>query len=70
MTLQIAKDAKPGDLDGTVKIYTSDKVNPIVTVPVRARGQGRRRCSGGGEGMEVIQFEGFTRRAARPPFRL
>jgi hypothetical protein len=35
VTLQIAKDAKPGDLDGTVKIYTSDKVNPIVTVPVR-----------------------------------
>jgi hypothetical protein len=35
VTLQIAKDAKPGDLDGTVKIFTSDKVNPIVTVPVR-----------------------------------
>jgi len=35
VTLQIAKDAKPGDLDGTVKIFTSDKVNPVVTVPVR-----------------------------------
>jgi Protein of unknown function (DUF1573) len=35
VTLQIAKDAKPGDLDGTVKIYTSDKVNPVVTVPLR-----------------------------------
>ncbi len=35
VTLQIAKDAKPGDLDGTVKIFTSDKVNPIITVPVR-----------------------------------
>lgn len=36
VTLQIAKDAKPGDLDGTVKIFTSDKINPVVTVPVRA----------------------------------
>src|SRR5436305_625558 len=36
VTLQISKDAKPGDLDGTVKIFTSDKVNPVVTVPVRA----------------------------------
>ncbi len=27
VTLQVAKDAKPGDIDGTVKIYTSDKVN-------------------------------------------
>jgi hypothetical protein len=36
VTLQIAKNAKPGDLDGTVKIFTSDKVNPVVTVPVRA----------------------------------
>jgi hypothetical protein len=35
VTLQISKDAKPGDLDGTVKIFTSDKVNPVVTVPVR-----------------------------------
>jgi len=35
VTLQVAKDAKPGDIDGTVKIYTNDKVNPIVTVPVK-----------------------------------
>ena len=35
VTLQVAKDAKPGDIDGSVKIYTSDKVNPIVTVPVK-----------------------------------
>lgn len=33
--LQIAKDAKPGDLDGTVKIYTNDKINPVVTLPVK-----------------------------------
>jgi len=36
VTLQIAKDAKPGDVDGTVKIYTNDKMNPIVTVPMKA----------------------------------
>jgi hypothetical protein len=35
VTLQLAKDAKPGDIDGTVKIYTTDKVNPIVSVPVK-----------------------------------
>jgi len=35
VTLQLAKDSKPGDLDGTVKIYTSDKINPVVTVPVK-----------------------------------
>jgi Protein of unknown function (DUF1573) len=36
VTLQVTKDAKPGDIDGTVKIYTSDKINPVVTVPVKA----------------------------------
>ena len=36
VTLQVAKNAKPGDLDGTVKIYTNNEVNPIVTVPVKA----------------------------------
>jgi hypothetical protein len=35
VTLQVAKDAKPGDIDGQLKIYTSDKVNPIVTVPLK-----------------------------------
>ncbi|MDP9360220.1 MAG: DUF1573 domain-containing protein [Acidobacteriota bacterium] len=36
VTLQIAKDAKPGDIDGTVKIFTNDKVIPVVTVPMKA----------------------------------
>lgn len=35
VTLQLAKDAKPGDLAGDVKIYTNDKVNPVVTVPIK-----------------------------------
>ena len=34
VTLQVAKDAKPGDLKGNVKIYTNDKINAIVVVPV------------------------------------
>ncbi|HEX7191913.1 MAG TPA: DUF1573 domain-containing protein [Thermoanaerobaculia bacterium] len=35
VTLQVAKDARPGDLDGTVKIYTNDKINPVVTLPIK-----------------------------------
>ncbi|HEY6843569.1 MAG TPA: DUF1573 domain-containing protein [Thermoanaerobaculia bacterium] len=35
VTLAVAKNAKPGDIDGTVKIYTTDKVNPVVTLPVK-----------------------------------
>jgi hypothetical protein len=36
VTLQIAKDAKPGDVDGAVTISTNDKINPVITVPVKA----------------------------------
>jgi hypothetical protein len=35
VTLQLAKDAKPGDINGNVKVYTNDKMNPIVTLPIR-----------------------------------
>lgn len=35
VTLQVAKTAKSGDINGAVKIYTSDKVNPVATVPVK-----------------------------------
>ncbi|MCU1347324.1 MAG: hypothetical protein JWO56_354, partial [Acidobacteria bacterium] len=35
VTLQVAKDAKAGDIDGAVKIYTNDKVTPVVSVPVK-----------------------------------
>jgi len=35
VTLQVAKDAKPGALDGSVLIHTSDKVTPLVTIPVK-----------------------------------
>ncbi|HVR39666.1 MAG TPA: DUF1573 domain-containing protein [Thermoanaerobaculia bacterium] len=35
VTLQVKKDAKPGDVQGDVKIYTNDKVTPVYTIPVR-----------------------------------
>jgi hypothetical protein len=36
VSLKVARNAKPGDVIGTVKIYTTDKVNPVVTLPVSA----------------------------------
>ncbi|HEX9161943.1 MAG TPA: DUF1573 domain-containing protein [Thermoanaerobaculia bacterium] len=36
VTLQVDKNAKLGDVDGNVKIYTNDKITPVVTVPVKA----------------------------------
>lgn len=35
VTLQVAKDAKPGILDGNVTIYTSDKAKPTVVIPIK-----------------------------------
>lgn len=35
VTLQVARDAKPGALDGNVTIYTSDKAKPTVVIPVK-----------------------------------
>jgi hypothetical protein len=35
VTLQVAKDAKPGDVNGTITLYTNDKGNPKVVVPVK-----------------------------------
>jgi hypothetical protein len=35
VTVQLDKDAKAGALDGTVTINTNDKVNPVVTIPVK-----------------------------------
>lgn len=36
LTLQVAKDAKPGALDGQITVHTSDTVRPVVTIPVKA----------------------------------
>ena len=36
VTLQVNENAKAGEVDGNVKIYTNDKINPVVTIPVKA----------------------------------
>jgi Protein of unknown function (DUF1573) len=35
VTLQVAKDAKPGAVDGQITVHTNDKVKPVVTIPVK-----------------------------------
>jgi hypothetical protein len=35
VTLEVPRDAKPGSLDGSILIHTSDTVHPVVTIPVR-----------------------------------
>ena len=35
LTLQVAKDAKPGTLDGSVLVHTNDSIKPLVTIPVK-----------------------------------
>jgi hypothetical protein len=35
LTLQVAKDAKPGALDGSVLVHTNDTIKPVVTIPVK-----------------------------------
>jgi hypothetical protein len=35
VTLQIAKDARPGVIDGNILVHTSDKTKPTVTIPVK-----------------------------------
>jgi len=35
VTLQVAKDAKPGALDGNVTVYTNDAAKPTVVIPVK-----------------------------------
>jgi len=35
VTLKLAKNAKEGDIDGSVTIYTTDTINPVVTLPVK-----------------------------------
>jgi hypothetical protein len=35
VTLRITRDAKPGHIEGQIRIFTTDKVNPVVTVPFK-----------------------------------
>lgn len=36
LTLQVSRHAKPGVVDGQITVETSDKVRPVVTIPVKA----------------------------------
>jgi hypothetical protein len=40
VTVTLAKDAKAGAIDGNVKIYTSDKMTPVFTLPVKGMVKG------------------------------
>lgn len=35
VTLQVAKDAKEGTMDGSVLVHTNDSIKPVVTIPVK-----------------------------------
>lgn len=35
VTLQVAKDAKPGPVDGNVTVYTNDTAKPTVVIPIK-----------------------------------
>lgn len=47
LTLQVAKDAKPGALDGTVLVHTNDAVKPLVTIPVKGMVKAAQAASAG-----------------------
>jgi hypothetical protein len=47
VTLQVAKDAKPGVLDGTVLVHTNDSVKPLVTIPVKGMVKAAQAASAG-----------------------
>jgi hypothetical protein len=47
LTLQVAKDAKPGALDGTVLVHTNDSVKPLVTIPVMGLVKAAQAASAG-----------------------
>jgi hypothetical protein len=34
VNLKVATNAQPGDINGTVKIYTTDKIFPVITLPI------------------------------------
>jgi hypothetical protein len=47
LTLQVAKDAKPGVLDGNVLVHTNDTVKPLVTIPVKGTVKAAQAASAG-----------------------
>lgn len=47
LILQVAKDAKPGVLDGTVLVHTNDTIKPVVTIPVKGLVKAGQTASAG-----------------------
>ena len=46
MQLQVGKDAKAGMIDGSILVHTNDRINPIVTIPVRGTIKGAGAAAG------------------------
>ena len=47
LTLQVAKDAKPGVLDGSVLVHTNDTIKPLITIPVKGMVKAAQAASTG-----------------------
>ena len=47
VTLQVAKDAKPGVLEGSVLVHTNDAIRPVITIPVRGTVKAAQTASTG-----------------------
>ena len=47
VTLQVAKDAKPGAIDGSVLVHTNDAIKPVVTIPVKGTVKGALTAASG-----------------------
>jgi hypothetical protein len=46
VTLQLAKDAKAGALDGNVLLHTNDSVKPLVTIPIKGTVKAAQTAAG------------------------
>lgn len=46
LQLQVGKDAKAGMIDGSILVHTNDRINPVVTIPVRGTVKGAGAAAG------------------------
>jgi hypothetical protein len=47
LTVQVAKDAKPGALEGSVLVHTNDAMRPVVTIPIKGMVKGAQAAAAG-----------------------
>lgn len=47
LTVQVAKDAKPGALNGSVLVHTNDSIKPVVTIPIKGTVKAPETASAG-----------------------